>query len=162
MKLVDVFQKKKTNMGQYINNVANFSGFLTPFPPCQQFFSTIRQQFWPIFESPTTQLPTSFRTALLLTESRSHRRLYLIEPWFSYRVLFSFKDDRWLGTSSLPPLCMEVDMSVPIEFKGAAKQPATAHCKFLWISVRFQWILHIGFSILKLFIFCQKMYDNQI
>ena len=73
---------------------------------------------------------------VLLVESSSPRRLYLIEPWFSYRVLFSFKDDRWLGTSSLPPLCMEVDMSVPIEFKGAAKQPATAHCKFLWISVR--------------------------
>ena len=36
--------------GPSINDVGNFSGFLTPPPPGRQFFSTIRRQFWPIFD----------------------------------------------------------------------------------------------------------------
>ena len=37
-------------MGPSINDVGNFSGFLTPPLPCRQFFSNIRRQFWPIFD----------------------------------------------------------------------------------------------------------------
>ena len=37
------------NKGLSIDNVGNFSVFLTAPPPCRQFFSTIHRQFWPIF-----------------------------------------------------------------------------------------------------------------
>jgi hypothetical protein len=53
--------------GPSINNVGNFSGFLKPPPPCWQSFSTIRRQFWPMFDS--SQLPMLFMESPGLVEN---------------------------------------------------------------------------------------------
>ena len=42
--------------GTSINDVGNFSGFLTPPSPWRQFLSTIRWQFWPIFDPSPLQI----------------------------------------------------------------------------------------------------------
>ena len=39
------------NLKPSINDVGNFSGFLTPPSLMSQFFCTIRRQFWPIFDN---------------------------------------------------------------------------------------------------------------
>ena len=45
-----IITNKFTSRGPTINDVGNFSGFLTFPSPCRQFYSTIHWQFWPIFD----------------------------------------------------------------------------------------------------------------
>ena len=60
--------------GPPINNVSNFSRLLTPSPQYSQFFSTICQQFWPIFD---TSPPTNDRHHLWMAPCRLTGRFCL-------------------------------------------------------------------------------------
>jgi hypothetical protein len=63
LKIAQLQSKNTLALGPSINDVGNFSGFLTPPPPCGQFFITIHWQFGPMFDPSPYQTKCNFKFA---------------------------------------------------------------------------------------------------